>query len=58
MDFNLPTASVSRVAILGAALELQLVHGTQFARQFLEPYQFDEQVVKELLEPWSNADKW
>jgi len=47
----------SSVNILGAALELQLVHGTEFARRFLEPYGYDEQVVNELLMPWTDGDK-
>lgn len=48
---NYPVAPVSSVAILAAALELQRTHGTEFAARFLEPYQFDPEVVKALLYP-------
>lgn len=51
MTAVLPVARVSPVAILAAALELQRIHGTEFAVRFLEPYQFDPEVVNALLYP-------
>ena len=49
MTAVLPVARVSPVAILAAALELQRIHGTEFAVRFLEPYQFAAEVVHALL---------
>lgn len=56
MSAVLPVARVSPVAILAAALELQRIHGTEFAVRFLEPYQFDPEVVTTLLYPATRKD--
>lgn len=50
MNTNLPKPYVSRVVILAAAVELQRIHGTEFAVRFLEPFGFDHQVINELLQ--------
>jgi hypothetical protein len=50
-----PTRPVCNVAILAAALELQLIFDTGFAMQFLTPYGFTAEVVQELLHPAANV---